>query len=48
MSETSESQGTEMKCHKCEYEWTYSGEMWHTTCPRCKRTTPTGLEPDDF
>ena len=37
----------EVECEKCGYEWTYTGEMWNTTCPRCNRKTPTGLAPDD-
>jgi len=48
MSETTDNQETEVTCEKCEYTWTYSGELWHTTCPRCAKKTPTGLEPDDF
>lgn len=39
--------GTEVECEKCGYVWTYSGQMFRATCPRCSHNTPTGLGPDD-
>ena len=38
--------GVEVECEKCGYEWTYTGQMWRATCPRCAHNTPTGLAPD--
>ena len=23
------------RCHRCDYEWDYTGEMYQATCPRC-------------
>ena len=39
---------TEVECERCGYVWTYKGEMWRATCPRCNHKTPTGLKPDEF
>jgi len=43
-----EDEGTELTCKHCGYEWTYDGDLWQATCPRCNKKTPTGLKPDDF
>jgi rubrerythrin len=43
-----EDAGTELTCEHCGYEWTYNGDLWQATCPRCNKKTPTGLKPDDF
>jgi len=24
------------ECHKCEYEWTYTGSLAYATCPSCQ------------
>ncbi|MFP4019010.1 MAG: hypothetical protein ACLFUH_07150 [Bacteroidales bacterium] len=28
-------EGIELKCPKCEYEWTYKGNLIKATCPSC-------------
>lgn len=43
-----DSESTVVVCEHCGYEWTYSGEMWRATCPRCGKKTDTGLKPDEF
>ena len=39
---------TDVQCHKCGYEWTYSGELQQTTCPSCglKTSTEQDTTPD--
>lgn len=41
-----EEEGKEQRCQKCGYNWTYSGELWTTTCPRCNGKTKTWKDPD--
>jgi len=31
-------------CHRCDYEWTYSGDMTMATCPSCSSKTPVESE----
>lgn len=35
------------ECHKCNYEWEYSGELEYTTCPSCQRKTEVNPDNDD-
>lgn len=28
-------EGIEAECHRCEYEWEYTGKMVKATCPSC-------------
>jgi len=28
--------GVEVRCHRCKYEWTYTGKLWYATCPSCQ------------
>jgi rubrerythrin len=30
---------TDVTCHGCGYEWTYSGDMAKATCPSCNVKT---------
>lgn len=30
---------TPVECHNCGYEWAYSGDLGHETCPNCSRKT---------
>lgn len=39
--------GEEMRCRYCGYKWTYTGELWNATCPRCNRKNVTPLHPDE-
>lgn len=31
---------TDVECHNCGYEWSYSGSLEQTTCPSCGLKTP--------
>ena len=46
-ADESDNEGVEVTCEHCGYEWTYTGEMWTATCPRCGQKTNSGLRPDD-
>jgi len=41
------SDGVEIRCDKCGYKWTYTGDLWTTTCPRCNKKTKTQLHPEN-
>jgi len=30
------SDGVEVECDKCEYKWTYTGDLVYATCPSCR------------
>lgn len=36
--------GTELECTHCGYEWTYSGQLALATCPSCNGKTPVESE----
>lgn len=46
MADSDNDDNTEMRCLKCGYQWEYSGDLWHTTCPRCNLKTMTPLNTD--
>lgn len=33
-----------VECHKCGYEWAYTGSLAQASCPSCGRKTPVGTE----
>jgi len=35
-TEMEDKKGVDVKCHRCKYEWTYTGELWYATCPNCQ------------
>ena len=39
------SDGIEVTCHACDYEWDYSGDMTKATCPSCN--VKTAVDGDD-
>lgn len=30
---------TQVKCHKCNFQWNYKGDRDYATCPNCRLKT---------
>lgn len=41
------SEGEDIRCGSCGYQWVYTGDLWRTTCPRCGAKTDTPLKPEE-